>query len=403
MAHALLPDPKALTLENIVVREGIITFHIGTTTAIAACPDCGSCSERVHSRYQRTLQDLPWQGNAVCFRLTVRRFFCGNTECKRKIFAEEPINVARRYRRKTSRLDDLLLQLVWKVGGESAAAIARLIGLLLSPDSALYGFKKSSPQTTMTKLPEVLGIDDFAFRRGQTYGTILIDLTTRTPVDLLPNREKVTVEKWFKEHPGAKIVSRDRSAVFADAIREGAPDAIHIADRFHLLANLMETLQTQIGKESKAIRDVLVPKLPETMDEGPVALTRRQQRAKEESRKRRFEKWQKVYELHGQGYFKKEIARMVDLDIHTVRKYLKSEAFPEKTRSSPVNGALAPHKEYILSRWEVSHACVTGDARTLCNCGAKSKSRATKAVRPRFATLLFPCESLVHLLRKLRE
>jgi transposase len=240
MAHALLPDPKSLALDNISVLEGVITFHIHTTTATDACPDCGCCSERVHSRYQRTLQDLPWQGNAVRFLLTVRRFFCGNAECKRKIFAEEPANVTRRYRRKTSRLDDLLLQLVWKVGGESAATIARLVGLLLSPDAALYRFKKSAQQNTPKGSPEVLGLDDFVFRKGLRYGTILIDLQTSTPVDLLPNREKATVEKWLKEHPGAKVVSRDRSAVFADAIREGAPEAIHVADRFHLLGRFDE-------------------------------------------------------------------------------------------------------------------------------------------------------------------
>ena len=357
MAHALLPDPKALTLDNIAVQEGVITFHIHTTTAIAACPDCGCCSERVHSRYQRTLQDLPWQGNAVRFLLTVRRFFCGNDGCKRKIFAEVPANVARRYRRKTCRLDDLLLQLVWKVGGEAAAAIARLVGLLLSPDAALYRFKKAA-QSTLKESPEVLGIDDFAFRKGQTYGTILIDLTTRTPVDLLPNREKATVEKWLKEHPGAKIVSRDRSAVFADAIREGAPEAMHVADRFHLLKNLMETLQTQVAKEAKVIREVLVPKVPssadsaDSTDDGPVTLTRRQQRAKAESRRKRFERWQQAHALFKEGYAKKEIARKMELDVHTIRTFLLAETFQERQRSSPANGPLEPYKEYILSRWE---------------------------------------------------
>ena len=190
---------------------------------------------------------------------------------------------------------------------------------------------------------------------------------------------------------GAKIVSRDRSAVFADAIWEGAPDAVHVADWFHLLKNLMETLQTQIGTDSKTIRDILAPKSPVTEDAGPVLLSRRAQRARQESRQRRFEKWRKVYELHGQGYFKKDIARLVDLDVHTVRKYLKSEVFPEKTRSSPVNGALAPYKDYILGRLEVCHAGMTWVARMPFNYGGKSMRGATRAARPRCVISSFRC------------
>jgi transposase len=352
MAQALLPAPDALSLDAITVQAGIIVFQAHTTKEGAPCPECHCRSERVHSRYQRTLQDLPWQGNTVRFVLTVRRFFCGNGVCPRKIFAEPVDKVAMRYRRKTTRLEDVLLQLTWRLGAAGAAQIARLIGLLLSSDAVLYRFKKSAPAQARVEAPEVLGIDDFAFRRGHRYGTLLIDLKTSTPVDLLPDRERASVEKWLKEHPGAKIISRDRSAVFADAIREAAPDAIAVADRFHLLKNLMEAMQTQIGKENQAIRDVLVPKVPPSEDEGPVTQARRVQRASQESRQRRFERWQKVHALFGQGYFKKEIARMTDLDIHTVRTYLLSPTFPEHRRHSPVNGPLAPYKEYLLQRWE---------------------------------------------------
>ncbi|MES2460823.1 MAG: ISL3 family transposase [Armatimonadota bacterium] len=351
MAHALLPDPKTLALDNITVQEGIITFHIRTTATIASCPECGFCSERVHGRYRRTLQDLPWQGNAVRFLLTVRRFFCGNAACKRKIFAEEPVSVARRYRRKTSRLDDLLLQLVWKVGGESAAAIARLVGLLLSPDAALYRIKKSA-QNTLKESPEVLGIDDFAFRKGHTYGTILIDLRTSTPVDLLPDREKTTVEKWLKEHPGAKVVSRDRSATFAEAIRAGAPEAVHVADRFHLLKNLMEVLEKQVSKESKAIAEALLPKEASWEDAGLAPLSRFQQERKEVTRQKRFDLWQKAHELFAQGHAKKEVARQTGLNVRTVRGYLRSATFPERQRYAPVSGPLDPFKDYLVKRWE---------------------------------------------------
>nr|MDQ2686781.1 ISL3 family transposase [Armatimonadota bacterium] len=268
------------------------------------------------------------------------------------IFAQRVDGVARRYRRKTTRLDDLLQRLTWQIGAAEAARIAQLLGLVLSPDAALYRFKRSPCPQSTGRAPEALGIDDFAFRRGHSYGTILIDLATRTPVDLLPDRERASVEKWLQEHPGAKIISRDRSAIYADAIREAAPEATAVADRFHLLKNLMETFQTQIGKENKAIREALIPQTASLEDAGPVTQARRVQRRSQESRQSRLERWQKVHDLFGQGYFKKEIARLTDLDVRTVRQYLRADTFPERKRGSPVNGPLTPYKEYLLRRWE---------------------------------------------------
>lgn len=353
MAHPLLPDPDTLCLDAIRVQAGVIEFRVRTTTETALCSECSCRSDRVHSYYQRTLQDLPWQGNNVRFLVTVRRFFCDNGACHRKIFAERVENLARRYQRKTARLEDLLRQLVWRIGAAAAAQIAQLIGLLLSPDAALYQFKKSTVSNSSAKCPEILGIDDFAFRRGQTYGTILIDLTTRTPVDLLPDREKATVEQWLKEHPGAKVVSRDRSAVYADAIRAGAPEAVHVADRFHLLKNMMEVMEKQVSKESKAIADTLLPTTASWDDTGSVPLSKRQQERKERTREKRFALWQKAHELLTQGYAKKEIARQMGVDIHTVRNYLRSVAFPERQqRYSPDKGSLAPYKKYLERRWQ---------------------------------------------------
>lgn len=272
MAHTFLPDPEAISLEAIEIVQGIVLFHVHTTAQKAVCPECGATSDRVHSRYSRTIQDLTWQGNPVQFKIRLRKFFCDTKSCSKRIFAQCLPKIARRYQRKTARLETVLKQILWQVGASAAAGIAKLLGLLLSHDAILYQFNNAPQPCTAQTSPQELGIDDFAFRKGKTYGTILIDLKTSTPVDLLPDREKVTVEKWLREHPGAKIVSRDRSTVYAEAIREGAPEATSVADRFHLVKNLMETLQEQMSKESKAIREVLLPHNASMVDDGPVCL-----------------------------------------------------------------------------------------------------------------------------------
>ncbi|MBB6054095.1 ISL3 family transposase [Armatimonas rosea] len=283
---------------------------------------------------------------------TLAKFFCDNPLCQRRVFTQQLPKLVRRYQRKTARLESVLLQLLWRVGASAALQIATLLGLIISDDSILYQFKKTPSRDDSASCPAEIGIDDFAFRKGQTYGTILIDLTTRKPIDLLPDREKATVEKWLHEHPGVRVVSRDRSQIFADAVREAAPEAVHVADRFHLLKNLMEALEQQIGKEANAIRSILLPSSPSLEDAGSVEPSRRAQRRKEETRQQRFERWQKAHELHQQGYFKKEIARMIGVDSKTIQTYLNSEVYPERQRYPPVNGALTPYKDYILNRWE---------------------------------------------------
>lgn len=352
----ILPDAHCLALDGLRLSAEAVVVQVHAAGPTASCPLCGHLAERVHSRYPRTLQDLPWQGNGVRVELTCRKFFCDNPDCSRRVFAEPLPGVARRYARKTTRLADALQQLTWLIGGEAAAHVAHTFGLLLSADALLHRLKQAGNATRLGAAPKALGVDDFAFRKGQRYGTILIDLETRRPVDLLPDRERSTVETWLRKHPGASLISRDRSAVYADAIREAAPEAVQVADRFHLLKNLMETLQQQVGKEAAAIREVLLPRsLPQECfneDPGPVPPSRRQERTRVQSRKKRFENWQRAHALFGQGYAKKEIARLMDVNVRTVRTYLRATTFPERQRRSPVNSPLTPYKEFLLGRWE---------------------------------------------------
>ena len=284
--HPLLPDSARLTIEGLSVHNGAIVFSVRTIAGSAACPCCGWFSERLHSRDRRTLLDLPWQGNAVKMVLTVRKLFCDNPDCKRRVFAERLPMVAARYARKTARLADALRELAYLAGGEAAARIAQAFGLCVSPGALLYCLKRPivapaalTAAPTPSPTPRVLGVDDFAFRRGHAYGTILVDLEQRCPVDLLPDREPQTLIRWLQEHPGVEVISRDRGTAYIEGATKGVPQSVQVADRWHLLKNLGDALERLLTHYHKTLREVVgsapepapVVRLPETSPGGSVA------------------------------------------------------------------------------------------------------------------------------------
>ncbi len=379
----LLPDPATLTLDSLSIRNGAIVFAARAVAPGAACPCCRWRSERVHSRYPRTLMDLPWQGNAVRIALGVRKFFCDNRDCPRRVFAEPLPAVAARYARKTARLAEALRELAYLAGGEAAARIARTFGLFVSPDALLDGLKKAPSVSLSTEgtPPRVLGIDDFAFRKGHTYGTILVDLERRCPVDLLPDREAETVARWLKEHPGIQIISRDRSETYRNASTQGAPDAIQVADRFHLVKNISDTLkqflerhhrclskavQSLAEQESSASSDkpdepsertqveaatpATIPvTLPATMRLTPSPRAEHEKSCRRERKQARYEQ---VRRLHQQGFSHHAIAGQTGLSRQTIRKYLSADACPHYPERAPRSGPLTPFAGYLKRRWE---------------------------------------------------
>jgi hypothetical protein len=239
---ALLPPPLAPRFTNhlpLRQRRGIgLARRAGGGSA--PCPVCGSRSERVHSRYTRTASDLPWRGIAVTLKVRARKFFCDRRSCEREIFCERLEEIAARAR-KTGRLEAALVALALELGGEAGARVALELGLRVSADVLLERIRRT-PRATAERV-KVLGIDDWAFRRGHRYGTILVDLERHEVIDLLEDRQAESVIAWLKRHPEITVITRDRSGEYAEAAGKGAPQATQVADRWHLLHNLADALE----------------------------------------------------------------------------------------------------------------------------------------------------------------
>jgi transposase len=248
----LLADPEAIRLGKIIQHPGSLTLIVRTTRREAECPRCHRPSARVHSYYTRTVADLPWHGVVVRLHLRARRLRRRNSLCLTRIFCERPPRVVAHYGRMTARLDDALRLIGLLLGGEAGARATQKLAITTSPDALLRRVRAAVKPCAPT--PRVLGVDDFAFRRGRRYGTILVDLEKRRVIDLLPDREAATLAARLKAHPGGEAVSRDRAPTYASGINEGAPGAVQVADRSHLLLNVREALEKVMYRQNRLLR-----------------------------------------------------------------------------------------------------------------------------------------------------
>jgi transposase len=236
-----------------VWREGE-TLHLAVraTRCWARCPLCQRRSHRQQSTYQRTLADLPCAGERVIIHLRVRRFVCRVRWCRRTIFAERLSDLVAPFARRTRRLSAHLLRTAFALGGEGGAVHSAAEGI---PESArtLLRQIRAAPVPEAGPVREV-GIDDWAHRKGRTYGTILVNLATYTVIDLLPDRSAETLVAWLRQHPELAVASRDRAGAYAEGIRLGAPQAVQIADRFHVRKNASEALERYLTRQHRALR-----------------------------------------------------------------------------------------------------------------------------------------------------
>jgi transposase len=251
LLRPLLPDHRSLALDEVRLTADGIRVHVTSMLPNNRCPLCGWSSTRVHSRYQRKLADLPWQGLAVRIYWCSRKFFCDNPACPQRVFTERLPDVAKPYSRKTCRLAAVFGALGFACGGEGGARLAERLGMHVSPDCLLRVIRRTAlPEI---REPRVVGVDDWAFRRGEHYGTILCDLEQHQRIDVLPDRSSESLENWLKAHPSVEIVSRDRADFYIKGTAAGAPRAIQVTDRWHLLNNLREALVRIVNRHSKQV------------------------------------------------------------------------------------------------------------------------------------------------------
>jgi hypothetical protein len=230
-----------LRLDDLVLTPSTAVALLVCTSATAACPRCGSISDHVHSRYRRTIADLPCPDRAVALRLVVRKFRCARPDCPQDIFCERLPGILKAHARSTTRLTDAHRAIGFALGSEAGARLAEHLDMPTSPDTLLRRIKDQASEST--EPIRYIGVDDWALRKGQRYGTILIDLERGRVIDILEGRDGEALKAWLKEHPGVEVITRDRWVAYAEAAAEAAPQAKQVADRWHLLKNLREAIE----------------------------------------------------------------------------------------------------------------------------------------------------------------
>ncbi len=369
---ALLPDPNLVRLEYLAPDARSITLVVSSLRTAVPCPDCASPASRTHSGYSRTVADLPWNGVHVRLRLRTRKFFCDHPHCERRIFTERLPGLVDRYARRTQRLMEALHRIGHALGGEAGARMADSLGLGVSPDTLLDPLRTGGLPPTPS--PKVLGVDDFAFRKGVRQRTFLLALERGDPIDLLPDRRAETLARWLEAHPGVEIVARDRSTAYAEGVRQGAPNAVQVADRWHLLKNLTDALEALLAREHRGLQQAAQPPVapsPElaegtaaseanqaTRPADPPGLSPRPGRSRRENedpvrrRERRLARYEAVMERHREGHGPRAIARQLGMSRTTLGKYTAAGAFPErKVRANPPT-QLTPFAAYLERRWQ---------------------------------------------------
>jgi transposase len=367
----VLALPEGLEVTDIEIIDEVLTIMAVSTQVHPCCPLCGTPASRVHSRYTRQITDLPCSGQQVRLLVQVRKCFCKVPDCARKIFMERITPFVEPWARVTRRLYQIVQILGLATGGRLGIRVTDRLGIQTTRHTILRRIM-ALPTEPIGQVSQI-GIDDFSFRRGRKFGTIVVDLQTHKMLDVLPDRTADTSAAWMLLHPEIEIISRDRGGDYAAAARKAAPQATQIADRFHLYKNLTEAVELTLARCRAEIRKGAFDALPEEEKKwieelrlptefisvenwkpAPDPCTERERLSRQAERQDRYEQ---VATLRAQGLGNAEIARRIGLTARTLENWQK-KGFPGAGRRRKRPSMFDPYARYVLSRWE--QGCTNG-------------------------------------------
>ena len=325
----------------------------------ACCPLCGGQSRSRHSFYVRTLGDLPAQGTPVTIQVRVGRWRCRNERCDRQIFAERLPGLAGPSARQTGRLAEIIRLFGHSAGGRPSERLMVRLGMRVSDSTILRRVKLHGRIGPNRAVMRVAGVDEWAWRKGTKFGTIVVDLEGRRVVDLLADRAADRMADWFRNHPELEIVSRDRDGLYADAARQGAPEARQVADRFHLLKNLRETVARQFGGFEAPVRESTTeteagqdtPQQPAVDRSERYSETAERERLRRRRRAARLAMFGKIRALYDAGSTVGEIAQKLGLGPRRVYRWVRRLDMPERSAMAPKPCTPAYFGAFLARSW----------------------------------------------------
>jgi transposase len=319
-----------LVIEDVVDAGEVIAVQARTRDGAVACPGCGTQTARVHGYHERSAADVPAGGRRVLVRVRVRRMRCPVPDCKVQTFREQVPGVLERYQRRTARLAGQVAAAARELAGRAGARLLPALGILVSRHTALRALLRI-PLPALV-VPRVLGIDDFALRRGSVYATVLIDAETGRRVDVVPGRTADVTEKWLRGHPGVEIVCRDGSGAYGEAVRQALPSAVQVSDRWHLWHGLGEAVRKEVAAHSACWAKGI------PLQEGKRAATT-------------LERWQQVRDLRARNVGLLDCARRLNLSLNTVKRYDRASEPQRLQRVPKYRPTLVdPHRDYLRKR-----------------------------------------------------